>query len=314
MSITLRPFAWRDLGILHRYRNRALCLDSSLGATRGPVLVPGALLSYLSPATGIFTWVCTNDCDEQPLMGQIVHIAADPFARITFLAPHESLDSPSLLSLLEQLAQQAGERGAFHLLAEIDERSPVFDAMRKAGFAVYARQRIWRFLGAEAPVATLEIPWEAVASKESFAIQALYHNVVPGLVQQVEPLSADNLRGLVCYKNSDLIGYVELKYGHQGIWAQPFIDPDVENIDRRIQDLINSIPERRARPVNLCVRSYQSWLEPALDALGAAPGPVQAVMVKRLVVHHRVARALALPKIESQPEVSAPIARAKRNH
>ena len=306
----LRTFDWRDLPTLHRYRNQGLCLDAALEATRGNALVPGILLSYLSPATGIYTWVCADECDEQPLMGQVVHPIDATFARITFLAPIEALESPSILELLDRLAQQAGEREAFNLLAEVDEGVIAFEALRKAGFAIFARQRVWRLKNGKP---AKDSYWRATNSKDAFSIQALYHNVVPGLVQQVEPLSSKNLNGLVCLDGQDLIGYADLKYGPHGIWVHPYIHPDVEDIDLWLHTMLQNIPDKRSRAIFICVRTYQSWLEPALNKMGADPGPMQAVMVKRLAVQQKVTRPFALPAIEGQPEASAPIAQSRRN-
>ncbi len=308
----IRPFDLRDLPTLRRYHNQGLCLDSTLLATRGQVLTQGVLLSYLSPATGIFTWVCFENRDEHPLMGQITHSADSPFARIAFLAPESALESPQIQELLEGLVQQAGMRGAFNLLAEIDELSVAFEALRKAGFSIYARQRIWRLLD-NAHQPDTEIYWKTAESQDTFAVKSLCNNVVPGLVQQIEPHSTDHLHGLVCYKDNELIGYVDLKYGHRGIWTQPFIHPDVENIDIHLSEMIRSIPDRRSRPLHICVRSYQSWLESALGDLGAKSSPLQAVMVKRLAIHYKAARSFALPKLKVQPEASAPVAQSKRN-
>jgi hypothetical protein len=46
--------------------------------------------------------------------------------------------------------------------------------------------------------------------------------------------------------------------------------------------LVRGLPSRGTRPVYLCVRSYQIWLEPVLEELGALAGPYQVVMVKHL--------------------------------
>ena len=53
----------------------------------------------------------------------------------------------------------------------------------------------------------------------------------------------------------------------------------------KLSSLLNCVPDRRGRPVYLCVRSYQAWLEPALEDLGAKSAPRQAVMVKHLARH-----------------------------
>jgi len=58
--------------------------------------------------------------------------------------------------------------------------------------------------------------------------------------------------------------------------------------------------------VYICVRSYQSWLEPAIEELGAEAGPRQAVLVKHLSSLQKSPRMLAVPALEGgQTEVTA---------
>ena len=94
------------------------------------------------------------------------------FARMTYLAPDEALASPNTVELLEQIAQQAGEQGAFNLLAEIEEQSTAFESLRKAGFVVYARQRVWK-LKENGEIFKPEIPWETASKQNALAVQSL---------------------------------------------------------------------------------------------------------------------------------------------
>jgi hypothetical protein len=67
---------------------------------------------------------------------------------------------------------------------------------------------------------------------------------------------------------------------------------------------MSHLPDRRNRPVYVCVRSYQAWLEPVLADLGAKAGQRQAVMVKhlaRLVKDPAVARATQPAGVSVQP-------------
>ena len=73
------------------------------------------------------------------------YTAGDRSAHIVFLMPDEGLNQPELAGLLENLAVQAGQWGAFHLLAEVEENSCAMDGLRRSGFSVYAWQRIWKF-------------------------------------------------------------------------------------------------------------------------------------------------------------------------
>jgi hypothetical protein len=63
----------------------------------------------------------------------------------------------------------------------------------------------------------------------------------------------------------------------------PLIHPEALDVSAKLAALISHLPDRRNRPVYVCVRSYQAWLEPVLADLGAKSGQRQAVMVKHLV-------------------------------
>ena len=117
--MAVRPFDWRDLPTLHRYRHNSVFLDSALILTRGPMLVSRALFSYLAPSIGLFTCVY-NGSQRPPLIGQAMHNPGAPLAHLTFLTPDEGLESPAIPDIVEYLAMLVGERGAFHLLAEVD--------------------------------------------------------------------------------------------------------------------------------------------------------------------------------------------------
>lgn len=311
--MSIRPFDWRDLPALHRYRRRCVFLHSALVLTRGPLMFSGALLSSLSPAMGIFTIVSTkNGSNDQLLIGQMIHQPNNPFAQLTFLAPDAALDTGSILDLLDQIAAQAGKRGAFRLVADVDERTHAFEALRRASYAIYTRQRVWRL---QNPAAERDgfIAWRPAAEKDIFAVRSLYNNLVPGLVQQVEPFPAERLHGMVYQDGEDLLAYVELKYGPRGIWAQPFVHPDAEEVASQLRDLLHVLPYRRSRPVYMCIRSYQAWLELALEDMGAEASPRQAVMVKHLAVPQKAVRAFTIPALEGgHAEISAPIARVEK--
>jgi hypothetical protein len=75
---------------------------------------------------------------------------------------------------------------------------------------------------------------------------------------------------------------VSATQGVYGIVLIPLIHPEATNVSAKLVSLINHLPDRRNRPVYICVRSYQAWLEPVLADLGAQGADRQAVMVKHL--------------------------------
>jgi len=264
-----------DLPLIARYRNDALTLDSTRALTRGHPLSAAGLLAYVNPARHMYSAVANGE--GKTLLGGVIHTHGEAFAKLLYLAPASRLDHVALPGLVEHLVGQVGEWGAFHVIAEIDETSDAFPALRQTGFSVYAWQRMWDVSALS--TSNEKKDWTRARSVNRPALQSLYHQIVPQLMHPVEPLSK-NARGLIC--DGEVKCYVSLASGAQGIVLTPLIHPEATNVETKLTSLLNCIPDRRGRPVYLCVRSYQAWLEPALADLGAKSAPRQAVMVKHL--------------------------------
>lgn len=273
--MTIRSLDILDLPLIARYRNDALTLDSTRALTRGHPLGAVALLAYVNPARHMYAAVANGN--ESALVGGVIHSRGETYAKLLYLAPASRLDHAALPGLVEHLVVQAGEWGAFHILAEIDETNEAFSALRLTGFSVYAWQRMWDV--SELNMNSGTNSWARARSVNRPALQSLYHQIVPQFIQPVEPLPK-KIQGLVC--DGDIKCYVTLSAGVHGIVVSPLIHPEANNVGEKLASLINCIPNRRGRPVYLCVRSYQAWLENALVDLGAKPAPRQAVMVKHL--------------------------------
>lgn len=316
----IRPFDWRDLSLLHRLRDRGLCLDSQQALSRGPQALTNALLGAFSPAGSACTLVARPaDKGETAAVGQILHRNGDPLSRLIFFGPEEAMAQSSGVSLLEALCQAAGARGARNLVAEVDEESPVFQSLRRSGFAIYARQRIWRLCPSEdrraAPRAIASgdqdaaAMWRPESSADSPATRLLYTNLVPALVQQIEPPPGRSGHGLAHWREGELLGYLEIERGPLGIWIQPYFHPAAERPDDLLAGSMRHLGDSRNRPLYMCVRSYQGWMNDPLERLGFETGPSQAVMVKRLAVLLRRPALASLPALEAtRPEPTAPFA------
>lgn len=274
--MTIRPLDLLDLPTIARYRNDVLTLDSARALTRGHPLGAMGLLAYVNPSRHLYAAV--DNGGESILLGGIIHTRGETFAKLLYLAPSNRLQDPQLPALIEHLAAQAGEWQAFHVLAEVDETSDAFQALRRAGFSVYAWQRVWDVSQLEKTEATPSLSWRRVRSLDIHAVQSLHHQIVPQLLHPVEPAPKD-ANGFV---QTDGKGYARVTYGMYGIVLTPLIYPNENDAGESIRLLVASLSDRRGRPVYLNVRSYQAWLEPILEDLGAKAAPRQAVMVKHL--------------------------------
>ncbi len=307
--MTIRSLDLLDLPLLSRYRRDVLPLYSARILTRGNPLSAMAMLSYLNPRRHIYTGIASENGIS--LMGQVVLRGDETSARLTFLAPAENINSLAL-SLLDHLTTQAGNWGAFHLLAEVDENSPVFRSLRQAGFAMYAWQRVWKLPQLEK---TGEAgSWREAEETDWPAVQSLHGQIVPALIQPVDALPKQ-ASGLVCRggpsaslrsAQGDLQAYVAVDSGPDGVWLQPLVPPDSGCGSERLAGL----PDWGDRPVYICVRSYQAWLETVLEDLGAEAGPRQAVMVRRLAKTIKEPQAVSvMEKALAKAKPAAPVSR-----
>jgi hypothetical protein len=302
--MTVRSLDILDLPFLARYRQDVLSLDSARMLTRGNPIGAMALLSYLNPSRQLYTAVSTENGDS--LMGQVILKNDEPSARLTFLAPAEKLNGLTL-PLLDHLTRQAGEWGALHILAEVDEDSPAFKFLRKAGFAMYAWQRAWKLPRWKRKAG--QSPWREAEEFDWPAVQSLYGQIVPALLQPIENLPKE-ASGLVCRPEGNLQAYIAVDSGTRGVWLQPLVPPDSACAAEQLTAIMGVIAGAQRLPIYMCVRSYQAWLESALEELGAEAGARQAIMVKRLAMVIKETQAVpVLEKALVKAKPAAPVSR-----
>ena len=275
--MTIRSLDLLDLPLIARYRNDVLTLDSARALTRGHPLGAMGLLAYINPTRHLYAAITNGG--EAALLGGVIHTHGDTFAKLLYLAPSSRLDDPEWPTLIEHLSIQAGEWKAFHVLAEVDELSDIFPALRTAGFTVYAWQRMWDVSLIEKKDSVQRSEWRRMQSVDLPAVQSLHYQIVPPLLHPVEP-APQRVIGFV--HDQDIKCYASVTTGMYGIVLTPLVHPDENNVSAKITGLMNNLPDRRSRRVYLNVRSYQTWLEPVLEDLGAQALPRQAVMVKHL--------------------------------
>jgi hypothetical protein len=295
--MTVRSIDLLDLPFLPRYRRNLVPLDSARILTRGHPLGAMALLSYLNPRRNIYTAISTENGNS--IMGQVILKEGDTSARLTFLTPLEESDN-LLPPLLETLTTQAGSWGALHLLAEVDEDVPIFKSLRQAGFAMYAWQRVWKL--PKLDLSNERFTWREAEETDWPAVQSLHGQIVPALIQPVDALPRQ-VTGLVCGAAGEIQAYVREDSGTAGIWLQPLVPPDSTCASDQVTGLVRAVSSGDGRPVYVCVRSYQAWLESSLEELGAEARTRQAVMVKRL--------AAAIKELQPVSVVEQALAKAK---
>ncbi|MGB9641365.1 MAG: hypothetical protein ACPL4H_10670, partial [Anaerolineales bacterium] len=102
--MSTRPFDWRDIAALYRYRKDCIYLNSAWLLTRGRLSLPSAMLSTFSLTSDVFTAVHIPDDHKQPpLIGQVMVSPVPHLAQLTFLMPERAIKGNALNLLLEYL-------------------------------------------------------------------------------------------------------------------------------------------------------------------------------------------------------------------
>jgi len=215
-----------------------------------------------------------------------------------------------VVALLEQLAYEAGSWGALNILAEMDEDSPLIEALRRAGFVVYGRQQVWRINRLPDHILPKSASWQSALSVDENAIRNLYQSLTPPLVQSAEACPESQEQCLV-YRpgQDDLLAYAQVWLGPHGIYSLPLFHPGVTSFIDLLAGLVNRLAPQPGHPLSLAIRSYQAVLENEMEMLQAEVGPRQVLMVKYLATQQRSpAYNLARPVLENRrTEPSTPI-------
>ena len=282
----IRSFDWRDFGLIRRLSEHGVCFDSEAALTRGAHSLQSAVLAFLAPGVGLPTFIWRGEDDDKgdSAFGQIQFRQGDENARLIYLAPGFA-DGGPWETLLEKLTVEAAGKGAHNLVAEVDEHSAEFEVLRQFGFAIYTRQRLWRLVRPSLSPSVELSRLRPQHNADNVNIQSLYTNIVPRLVQQVEPPPPRYGHGYVFEETGDISAFFDVSRGPLGVWVQPYLHPSALELSRvLLADLFGRLTDREAVPIYVCVRSHQDWLRSPLADLGFEAWGEQAVMVKRLAV------------------------------
>ena len=315
----IRPFTLRDLALVSRLSESAVSFHTKSALTHNSHPVRDALISMVS---GDYpTLICKRGEDGATGFIQLQMQESSSHAHIFFWGSQNRgsqkngdddelhLQETIWLALLDQAIVTVGSRGVYSLVAEVDEMGDALPILRRAGFAVYTRQDIWALdsIDVNAHSTLLLTPRQ---TEDDWDIQLLYANIVPRLVQLVEPLPAlTEGKGWVLREDDELVAFVHVSTGSIASWMRLFVHPNAESW---AQDILTAVLQQvmptPTYPVFCCVRRYQSWLQGSLARTGFVLQQSQAVMVKHTVQHHKKGLAEKTAVLETQGiRASAPI-------
>ena len=288
----IRPFNLRDLALVRRLSEQGVSLDTELALTNQLNPLRGALFSLVGGEFPTFVWKLEKgstagfiqlNVGDDDRHARILYVGSDTAVSTNDRSPQ--INEDVWLPLLDQAVAEIGRRGIHSLVAEVNETGPELPILRRAGFAVYTRQDIWRLetavIGEQQPPLELR-PRRSV---DDWDIQLLYGNMVPRLVQLVEPVSQlQRGESWLLHENDELVAFAHIRKGSEATWMRLFIHPNAHaQIDDIIAAAIKVAAGKAIQPIYCCVRRYQSWLQGPMERAGFESWGSQAVMVKHTV-------------------------------
>ncbi len=277
-----RPFLPIDLPLVRRLTPIGVSFDSETSLTRGVHIAEGAVWATV-PLTDLGTPTFVLRDGECDYIAQFRHKAGEQHAHITFIAPDIEIQEGenAWLRLLDTMVVAAGRRGALTLNAEVDESGAAFAVLRQAGFAVYARQEIWKREPKPVLVDNSHDILRTEIDLDAFGINNLYAGVVPRLVLQADAPPEIGHGGMVYECDDQILAYLSVQEGKCGIYVESFLHPEAyEQTEAILTSALCRLPRADRVPVYFCVRRYQDWLRGSLSELGFEAWASQAVMVK----------------------------------
>lgn len=259
----------------------------------------GNLLTAINPAYDVLTAVCEPDESGKRLISQIRFQIGSQSAKLGFLILDED-DEGAITALLEEMIKTAGTWGALNVTCELESDALFYEAFRHADFNVWAKQKFWRFKRVPREYMAGKFQWRVWHSDDARAMRGLYNAVIPKLFHNLEPLSLRAMLGMVYYNAEGVLqAYADMVYGPRGIWILPIIHPTTADKPEVLLGLLSGLPFPGKRPIYMCVRSYQPWLEGVLGRMDAEVSPEQVLMVKHLAIKQKVSNKLEVRSLES---------------
>ncbi len=286
----IRQFQLRDLPLIHRLGEVGIPLDAESAAIGYPHPVRSALVNRIM-GRHYPTYIWKSDDQANSAFVQFRCDEGCSTARLLFLGTSDALknqeddqeiDEDLWLPLMDDLASISGSRGIHNLIAEVNESGPELPILRKAGFVVYTRQDIWINDSTEDYEKVMNLrPYDSIDDWDVFV---LYSNVVPRLIQSVEPNPPLNTGdNWVLREDDELTAFIHANRGTVATWMRLLIHPNAHTKPRMIvKAALGTSEATEEHPIYCCVRKYQSWLQRPLEDVGFRYWGSQAVMVRHL--------------------------------
>jgi hypothetical protein len=227
--------------------------------------------------------------------------------------------------LLEHCVPAAASQGLLRLFASIPDGSLEETCLKETGYSLYTRETIYRLSvvpgsrdgASKRGAPALPVGFRRQAPPDSWALQRLYTQGTPKLVQQAEgamtgevgspPLSwwePDRWEGTVWEPAGEVRGAVQVHLGRSGHWLRLWgigvaTPRELRSLVSQGLWMIGETSKRtRSAPVYVTVRDYETGIGGVLTGFGFAPYAYRARFVRHVGATVPRKMPVAFPAVE----------------
>lgn len=322
----VRPVGPFDILLLNRLQNQGVQLDPRRALTQpeSPLaVVLRAPLALHQPAA--YTCIARPQDDRTP--AGFVQLRrrqpGRPDADVTYIAP-QPISDPNVCELwarlLEFVSWEAALSGVQRVFASLPADAEELVPFLNAGFVIFAREELFTCERLPRLTDAPAIALRPQRPSDAWGLQRLYAGLVPLGVRQAEGLSGGNgadesipdwmergrREAYVWEQEGDIVGHLELTRGKIGHWAHFTLHPDRADLAGAFVDAgLYLLRAEAGRPVCAPVRTYESWMKPALLARGFRLLGRRDLAVRQTLARVKEPATVAVRALEHQRGVTA---------
>ncbi|MGC8837163.1 MAG: hypothetical protein ACP5UM_01995 [Anaerolineae bacterium] len=321
---TLRPCGIRQLPAVYRLWGQGLVVDVQAGLPGGAMSFWPVLVAMLPGSSTLGENLFVLEGEDGPeAFVQARRRLERPEADLVYIAPAlgRAPDAAAAWNaLLTGTCLALGQQGVERIYASLPEDGPEVEAFQQAGFVLYTREELYCLDPGPRPhVAAETVPLVARSPEHQWALDRLYGELVPWLVQQAEGGGGFNGYGglarpqagmeHVLVQGGDVIGLIQLRPVGNAYHMAIILHPRAYHWARAVIAFgLGLFQDGPPRPVYCAVRHYQGGLRTPLEENGFRWVGTRALLVRHTTAKARVAPARRAEGTERQPEAAIPTA------
>ncbi|MCD6356355.1 MAG: hypothetical protein J7L66_03620 [Anaerolineaceae bacterium] len=188
--------------------------------------------------------------------------------------------------LLNNLAQEAGKRGAHFLTASIEKKNAAFELFMKAGYSYTSWETVFQYQPDKSMPDTLYLKWRKTLPVDLIAINQLQNKLLTAKEKIIVPPLKECAPNYALFSKDILCGYAYATISFNKAYITPFVDPELPDKQLILNMLINKY--FRGRNLFYIKKTpSQSWMELTFSVNTGPILPRREIIVKHLAVREK---------------------------